>query len=165
MKKPQAKANPSKKPAAQPDVKKEEVQKPAMHFSGWFSQSVCDNAIGPSIVVKADPESEDEDDSRAREEAKRAKNNNRNRRNPKDSGLPETKNSKQSTEEHAKTGQATTEPKSGEEEAKGEEEKKEVAKVINRPFDPEKDAKSWDSIDLGSMMMQGNKKRGVVQDQ
>jgi len=41
-----------------------------------------------------------------------------------------------------------------------EEEKKE-AKPTNRTFDPEKDAKSWDNIDLGSMLMQNNKKRNI----
>ena len=30
-----------------------------------------------------------------------------------------------------------------------------------RAFDPEKDAKSWDQIDLGFMLVEGNKKRGV----
>jgi len=42
-----------------------------------------------------------------------------------------------------------------------EEEKKEAAKPIARPFDPEKDAKSWDQIDLGAMLKQGNKKRKI----
>ena len=33
--------------------------------------------------------------------------------------------------------------------------------MISRPFDPEKDGKSWDQIDLGFMLVEGNKKRGV----
>ena len=32
---------------------------------------------------------------------------------------------------------------------------------MKRPFDPEKDGKSWDQIDLGAKLMQGNKKRKV----
>ena len=45
-------------------------------------------------------------------------------------------------------------------EATKEEENKEAAS-INRAFDPEKDAKSWDQIDLGAMLMKGNKKNNI----
>ena len=41
----------------------------------------------------------------------------------------------------------------GKEEGK-EEEKKEEAKKVSRPFDPEKDSKSWGDIDLGFMLVQ-----------
>ena len=46
----------------------------------------------------------------------------------------------------------------GDAKAEAEEEKKET---VSRPFDPERDGKSWDSIDLASMMTKNNKKRGI----
>lgn len=52
-----------------------------------------------------------------------------------------------------------------EEEKKDEDPKDNVKieekKVVVRPFDPELDGKNWDSIDLGSMLMQNNKKRNM----
>lgn len=35
-------------------------------------------------------------------------------------------------------------------------------KIIHRAFDPTQDAKDWDCIDLGSILSQKNKKKGVV---
>ena len=47
---------------------------------------------------------------------------------------------------------------------KGEENKEEsknAAPVESRPFDPEKDSKSWDTLDLGGMLMAHNKKNNI----
>jgi len=32
-----------------------------MHVSGWFTQAVCDNAVGPIIVNKKEPSVEEEE--------------------------------------------------------------------------------------------------------
>ena len=47
--------------------------------------------------------------------------------------------------------------------AQEEEKKEEVKKPVSRPFDPEKDGMSWDSIDLAAKLTQGNKKRNGPQ--
>ena len=46
-------------------------------------------------------------------------------------------------------------PEQAEAEGQVEESKEETKteEAVNRPFDPEKDGKSWDSIDLASMLM------------
>ncbi len=59
--------------------------------------------------------------------------------------------------EDSKHEERKTEAGQGENKEEGKEQKE----AVSRPFDPEKDGKSWDSIDLGSMLMQGNKKRKI----
>ena len=66
-------------------------------------------------------------------------------------------------EEEKKEAPVERDVEESKEEGKEEEEVKEEEAKVSRPFDPEQDGKSWDAIDLGSMLMQGNKKRKIPQ--
>jgi len=46
-----------------------------MHFSGWFTQAVIENAVGPKIVKREDPSDDEEEkgNKRAQKEAKPAR--------------------------------------------------------------------------------------------
>lgn len=151
-----------------------------MHMSGWFSQAVVDNAKAAKVVVEKPARGEDDDleqeekpknGTTARKQTaggKHAKNQPKERK-PKadvkktakaDTGEPKPTNEPKA--EEVKKDDQTSEQNDPNGTATGEESKEETKEeAVSRPFDPEKDGKSWDTIDLGFMLGQGNKKKGI----
>lgn len=151
-----------------------------MHMSGWFSQAVVDNAKAAKVIVEKPARGEDDD----LEEEEKPKNGKTTRqqtaggkhakqqpkeRKPKadvkntaKAEAEQPKPADQPKAEEVKVAEQTSKQNDTDGAAAGEESKEEnKEQAVSRPFDPEKDGKSWDTIDLGFMLGQGNKKKGI----